>query len=327
MRDQSERLMRLLRGGTCDRPPLFEPWFAMGGFLRRRYGRGGIDGYLAMSADLGHAAVPLSGPDTSNFWAAEVERIESTGVWYGGGALREPEQLRARPEPDYDAQVEPMLRQRRMCADAGVACWAVLGWCFDRIAASMGLERFALEVYDRPEFVREAFEWVERRNQRAVARILAKVKPDFVLYNGDCAYKTGPMISPAMMRDLTFECSKKTVDMVRDLGLPFAFHTDGKLDDVIPLLLDLGICAVHGCEKQANDLAFLVDRFGGDIALCGNMDVVFLKEATPPQIVEATREMIAVGNRKGRFIAGCNTSPQDYIPEENYVAMCRAIAE
>ena len=184
-----------------------------------------------------------------------------------------------------------------------------------------------MACYDEPALIHEAMQWVESRNQHAIEQIVSKVMPDFVLYNGDCAYKTGPMIDPKMIREFCYEPTQKTVAMVRDLEIPFAFHTDGKLDDIVPMLVELGICAIHGCEKQANDLQYLVERFGNDIALCGNMDVVFLKHATPDQVQQETLEMLRVGSQRKRFIAGCNTSPQDYLPTENYVTFCKTIFE
>ena len=78
-------------------------------------------------------------------------------------------------------------------------------------------------------------------------------------------------------------------------------------------------------RKNANDLKYLVDRFGDDIVLSGNMDVVFLTKATPEEIRRETEEMLKVGSAKGKFVAACNTSPQDYIPEENYLAMVETI--
>jgi len=55
------------------------------------------------------------------------------------------------------------------------------------------------------------------------------------------------------------------------------------------------------------------------------MDVVFLSQASPKEIHRETEEMLKIGSSKGRFVAACNTSPQDYIPEENYLAMVETI--
>lgn len=326
MYEESERLLTLLHGQQIEHPPLWEPWFAMGQMMRQRYGSEGVEGYLKMADDLGHAAVAISSPDTQVMFITPHDRTEA-GAYYAGGQLHSIEQIRQRPEPDYSQQLDRIMAERQLARKAGRACWLVIGWCFDRIAASMGLENFAMACYDEPALIHEAMQWVESRNQHAIEQIVSKVMPDFVLYNGDCAYKTGPMIDPKMIREFCYEPTQKTVAMVRDLEIPFAFHTDGKLDDIVPMLVELGICAIHGCEKQANDLQYLVERFGNDIALCGNMDVVFLKHATPDQVQQETLEMLRVGSQRKRFIAGCNTSPQDYLPTENYVTFCKTIFE
>ncbi len=128
-----------------------------------------------------------------------------------------------------------------------------------------------------------------------------------------------------MMTDFTLEPSRQTFKLISDLGIPIAFHTDGRLDDVIQLLLELGVSAVHGCEKQANDLCHLVSEFGDQITLCGNMDVLFLSAAPPEEVSAETEKILQIGSSSEQFIAGCNTSPQDYLPLENYRAMANAI--
>ena len=124
-----------------------------------------------------------------------------------------------------------------------------------------------------------------------------------------------------------FKRTKETISRLKTLVIPYTFHTDGKLDDVIPILIELGFSAVHGCEKQANNLNYLVEKFGDEIVLVGNMDVVFLSKATPEEVRKETKEMLKTGSRKGKFVAACNTSPLDYIPEENYLAMAKTIEE
>lgn len=277
-----------------------------------------------MAESLGHAAVPIGSVNTNTRFV-ERKDIESTSVWYEGGYFENIDQLRVRPEPDYKPQLAEIRRKREECARVDRACWMAIPWCFHIIATSISLEPFACACYDRPNFIHEAMIWVESRNHHAVQEVVSRVQPDFVLIDGDCAYKTGTMISPEMMTDFTLEPSRQTFKLISDLGIPIAFHTDGRLDDVIPLLLELGVSAVHGCEKQANDLCHLVSEFGDQITLCGNMDVLFLSAAPPEEVSAETEKMLQIGSSSGQFIAGCNTSPQDYLPPENYRAMANAI--
>ena len=323
--EESNLLLRLLRGERVYKPPFWEPWFAMKRFFQKRYGNyNNVENRIRMAKDLGMAAVLLGAVDINldfKRW-----RVASDGRRrYAGGCLRSIEQLKRLKLPDWSEVIERWRRDQRLIRRAGLISWVVLPWCFHAIATAMGHRNFFIRLYKDLEFVDRAFEWVEERNREAIDTIIKEVRPDFVLFDGDCAYKSGLMVNPRLFRQLVFERTRETVSRLRRLGIPYVFHTDGKLDDVIPLLIELGFSAIHGCERAANDLGQLVARFGDHIVLAGNMDVVFLAKATPDEVRRETEVMLRVGSSKGKFIASCNTSPQDYIPEENYLAMVEAI--
>ncbi|MFQ6095887.1 MAG: uroporphyrinogen decarboxylase family protein, partial [Candidatus Bathyarchaeia archaeon] len=316
---------RLLGGERVHKPPFWEVWFDMDEFFRRRYGDPQkVENRVKMAYDLGMAAVKLGSVDiNASFRRDEVASDGSSR--YAGGSLTSLKQLEEREMPDWSDTVRRWKRDQRLIKDAGLVSWVVLPWCFHTVATSMGLESFVLKLYKDFEFVDAAFEWVEERNREAIDVVIKEVRPDFVLFGGDCAYKSGLMINPGLFRRLVFERTEETVSHLKRLNIPYTFHTDGKLDDVIPFLVELGFSAVHGCEKAANDLNHLIDEFGDDIVLVGNMDVVFLSKASPGEVRRETEEMLKIGSSKGKFVAACNTSPQDYIPEENYLAMTETI--
>jgi len=325
MRKESKNLMNLLRGEKVYKPPFWEVWFAMGEFARRRYGDyEKVENRIKMAEDLNMSAIPLGGiPSGLTF--GKREETSDGNLRYAGGNLENMKQLRNIPLPEWGEIKEKYIREQKKIKENGFVSWITLTWCFHAIATSMGLENFCYKLYDDYEFIDNAFEWVEERNRIAIKKVIKEVSPDFVLFDGDCAYKTGLMVRPEIFRKLVYEKTEKTVSLLRELNIPYTFHTDGKLDDVIPILIELGFSAVHGCEKQANDLKYLVDRFGDDIVLVGNMDVVFLSKATPEEIEKETIKMLETGSKKGKFIAACNTSPQDYIPEENYLKFVETI--
>ncbi len=325
MRKESEKLMRLLQGEKVYTPPFWEVWFAMGDFFRRRYGDWErVEDRIRMAEDLNMSAVPLGGISIGLSFA-KMEETSNGTTRYGGGTLESMEQLERIPLPDWSEIRERYKKEQEIIKEKGFISWITLPWCFHAINTAMGLENFSYKLYEDFPFIDRAFEWVEERNRRAIEEVISYVRPDFVLFDGDCAYKTGLMIRPQLFRELVFERTRKTVSLLKELGIPYTFHTDGKLDEVIPILVELGFSAVHGCEKQANDLEYLVEKFGDHIVLVGNMDVVFLTHASPQEIREETEKMLVIGSRKGKFVASCNTSPQDYIPEENYLAFVETI--
>lgn len=325
MNKESENLMRLLKGERVYKPPFWEVWFTMWEFFKRRYGDyNKVENRIKMAEDLNMAAICLGGVDMGLRFG-EREEASTGETRYSGGTLKNYSQLENTPLPDWSETIEKYKKDQKLINEAGFVSWLILPWCFHAIATSMGHENFCYALYDDFEFVDKAFEWLEERNRLAIKKFVKKVKPDFVLFDGDCAYKTGLMINPETFRKLVYDKTEKTVSLLKEINIPYTFHTDGKLDNVIPVLIELGFSAIHGCEKQANDLEFLVDKFGDDIVLVGNMDVVFLSKASVDEIEKETIKMLETGSRKGKFVAACNTSPQDYIPEENYLTFVETI--
>lgn len=316
----------LLRGERTKKVPFWEVWFAMVEMQKKHWGEWEkVESHIKMAEELGNAVVP-TGFVNANVGFADMREAAKGNGRYAGGHLRSREQLAERKLPDWKADIARLKSNQQKIRDAGLLGALYLPWCFHTIATGMGLENLCYALYDDMDFVREAFTWVEDRNREAIKQIVSVVRPDFVLFDGDCAYKTGLMVSPDMFRDLVFDQTSRTVGLLRELKIPYTLHTDGKLDEVVPMLIELGFSAVHGCEKQANDLGFLVDKFGDQITLIGNMDVVFLSSVTPDAVRKETEEMLRIGGAKGRFVAACNTSPKDYIPEANYRAFCETIA-
>ena len=320
-----QHILSLLHGHSSPTAPFWEVWFKKQKMQEKLYGDpANIESTIAMAHDLGMAALSVGYLDT-NCHFGENHTTDDGDSRYAGGVLTSLSQLEERPLPTWDTVIPVIKEKVEKLLKADIASVLYLPWCFHTIATGMGLENFSYKLYDEPEFIKTCMRWVEERNRLAIDEVVSKVRPDIVLFDGDCAYKNGLMVQPDVFRDLVFEETKKTVSKLKDLNIPYTFHTDGKLDDVLPILIELGFSAVHGCEKQANDLAFLVEKFGDDICLVGNMDVVFLTNATQQQVKEQTQEMLNTGLKKQKFIAACNTSPQDYIPDENYIAMCRTI--
>ena len=322
----AQAMASLLRGQPSRTVPFWEVWFAMVDMQRKHWGDWEkVESHIAMAAALGNAAVPVGFVNTNVGFAHMRDAAKGAGK-YLGGLLRSRQQLDERPLPDWAADIERFRANQAKVRAAGLLGVLYLPWCFHTVATGMGLEHLCMALYDDFAFVRDCCAWVEERNRAAIRQVVAAVRPDLVLFDGDCAYKTGLMVSPAMFRELTFEQTRQTVALVRELDIPYTLHTDGKLDEVAPMLIELGFAAVHGCEKQANDLGQLVARFGGDITLVGNMDVGFLAAATPAEVRRETEAMLRLGSSRARFIAACNTSPKDYIPEANYRAFCETIA-
>ncbi|NQT18435.1 MAG: hypothetical protein HQ592_01930 [Planctomycetes bacterium] len=320
-------LLRTLRGENTGKVPFWEVWFAKSDLAKKVIGGEACTfekeleinhffGWENMPVYAGVPGLPSAGGTAS----------DGTSHYMPGG-FYDLKQLEGKPGPDIDKIVADARPRIKAAHDAGMAAITYLPWAFHSVATAMGLENFALKTVDDIGFLHTAFNFIVENTLEVIREALVPVGVDAVLFDGDCAYKNGLMVSPKVFRELVFDGTAKLVEPLKEAGILCTLHTDGKLDDVIPVLIELGFDAVHGVEAQANDLGDIKERFGREITLMGNMDVVFLTHATPDQIRAKTRQMLDIGSPDGRYVAACNTSPCNYIPDENYLAFVETIKD
>ena len=320
-------LLRTLRGEQTQGVPFWEVWFMREGALCRQILGGPADSAdkeIALAQRLGWQHLRIDGVD-----AGLPRTYRSTGDgterYSPEGALHTLDQLEEIPPLDLDALTQNVARRVALAHEHGLAAIAYLPWCFHAVATSMGLLNFAYKTVDDIDFLHAVLEFVEERNRTAIREALIPLGVDAVLFDGDCAYRNGLMVSPRVFCDLTQTRTAKTVAPLRQAGIPYVFHSDGQLDEVIPMLVELGFSAVHGVEAMANDLGDIKRRFGHAITLMGNMDITFLGMSSVQHVREATCQMLDTAAPGGRYVAACNTSPEDFIPVENYLAFAETI--
>jgi uroporphyrinogen decarboxylase len=117
-------------------------------------------------------------------------------------------------------------------------------------------------IADRVQFAKDVLE-----------RVLATGALDFVQIWEDMSYKTGPLISPALVREYMLPAYKELVAFLRAGGVQLIMvDTDGKAEDLLPIFLDAGIDGTHPCEIAAgSDPVRLRQKFPR-CTLMGGMD-------------------------------------------------------
>ncbi len=112
--------------------------------------------------------------------------------------------------------------------------------------------------------------------------------PDGVWFFDDIAYRQGLFASPKMLRELLLPYYVDLVSYFRDeYHLPAFFHSDGKIHQAIPLLLEAGFVGLHPLESKAgNDLFEIAEKYGDRLLFFGGFDVRIL-ETNDRALIEA----------------------------------------
>ncbi|NOZ27012.1 MAG: hypothetical protein GXP39_03035 [Chloroflexi bacterium] len=226
------------------------------------------------------------------------------------------------PDPDDFALYDPYRRFVERYRDSGYALYTFLNIGSDPVILGMGLEHFAVALYEDPGLVADMFDLYTDWYARAV-RHLCEIGFDFLWFADDIAFKSAPFVSPRVFRELFLPHYRKVIDRVT---LPWIFHSDGNLMPIMEDLLSLGMWGLHPIEPGAMDLAEVKRRYGDRICLVGHISVDKLSRGTPEEIDRLVAEAIRVAAPGGGYIVGSSNSVTSYCRPENVRAMADAVS-
>jgi uroporphyrinogen decarboxylase len=145
-------------------------------------------------------------------------------------------------------------------------------------------------------------------------------KPDGIWVLDDIAYKAGLFASPSTMRTLFMPYYAEIVQFFNRYGLPVIFHSDGNLEEAIPLILDAGFVGINPMEAKAgNDLLSLAEKYGDRLVFIGGMDVRIMETNDRVLIKkEVTRLIDGMKELGARYIFGSDHTITPKVEYDTY---------
>jgi 5-methyltetrahydrofolate--homocysteine methyltransferase len=189
----------------------------------------------------------------------------------------------------------------------------------------IGLEDTMKLVYADRDFVEEMLEastdyWV----RFAKAAVAGGV--DFIWTADDVAFKTGLFLPPGLMREMWLPRLKRIHEPALSAGKPVMFHSDGNIDELVPMLLEAGVDCLNPMDPYGVDYRSFKKKWGNLACLSGNIDIEFpLAHGTPEQVDQDVKKHMEVLKPGGGYVCGSSHSIVNYIPHENFIAMLNAI--
>jgi uroporphyrinogen decarboxylase len=230
------------------------------------------------------------------------------------------------PDPSQEALYEP-LREAAACLPAGMGLVSGVGGIFTRTWMLLGFERFCFALTEQPDLVAELFRRVGAIQCAALRKVVKADRLVAVWCGDDLAYAESTIVSPEVYRRYLFPWLEELAAIAHGAGLPFVSHSDGRLWDVIPDLVALGVNALHPIEPKAMEINEVKARYGHTLALIGNIDMNTLSLGTPDQVKAEVRQRIKDLAPGGGYAVGANPCVTYYVRPENYDAMREAVFE
>ena len=176
---------------------------------------------------------------------------------------------------------------------------------------------------------RDLFEELMSRSADYFAELARRVVAegvDVFFAADDFAFKTGTFVRPGLFQEVWRPHYDRILAPAREAKIPIMFHSDGKIDACIPMLLDMGVNALHPMDPSGIDFRDYKKRYGSCLTLFGNIDITWpLVEGTPADVERDVRDHMDALKPGGRWVAGSSHSIVNYIPHENFVTMINSV--
>jgi len=129
------------------------------------------------------------------------------------------------------------------------------------------------------------------------------IQPDALWLYGDIAYNAGMMFSPRHYRKLLLPFHRRLCELAHSHGSQVIYHTDGKIDTAVPLLLEAGIDCLQPMEVKAGvDVRDLKTQYSDQVAFMGNIDARLFQENDLAGLAAEIRAKIPVAMTGSGYI-------------------------
>jgi len=182
-----------------------------------------------------------------------------------------------------------------------------------------GVEQLSLLLYDEPALVAEMVDFLSEIYLDNFKAVSSKVELDWVMFWEDMAYKNGSLINPGKYNELFVPFYKKIMPLIEAAGIKIVMlDSDGDVDELIPLWLELGITTMHPMEAASGmDVRAARKLYGRNIKFYGGIDKMALAKDRQAIDAEVVPKLMAMKD-EGGFIAACDHAVPPDVSYDNF---------
>ena len=227
-------------------------------------------------------------------------------------------------ESDVDASPVDAFHAR------GYAVFGYAGSIYEWCWRLRGMQEFMTDLAINPEIAEALLRKVEDHTTR-LALATAEAGVDVFCFYDDVGTQRGMQISPAMWRRYIKPAWQRVLDAVR-CGYPrvhFFLHSCGKIDPIVPDVIELGFHVLHPVQPECMDFPALWRQYGNQVVLAASISAQrIFPFASPDEVGAEVYRLASIVSSDRRAILMPSNRVQPETPWENVVAFaeaCRAL--
>ena len=182
----------------------------------------------------------------------------------------------------------------------------------------IGFEGISLMCYDDRELVEEIVATVSDLCCSMLEEVLPHIEVDYAAGWEDICFRNGPIISPAMFRDIVGPNLRRVCTLLREHGCTvITTDCDGDITQLVPIWLECGLNCMFPLEVHpGSDPVKFRRMFGRQVLLRGGLRK-YAFAGTKREILDELRRVEHVVQEGGFIPHGDHRIPQD-VSYENY---------
>jgi uroporphyrinogen decarboxylase len=185
----------------------------------------------------------------------------------------------------------------------------------------MSFNNFCISTIENPGLVKKVFSKVGQIQFEVFSKIVEFETVGAFAAVDDIAYTEGLMISADILRENVFPWYKKMGQICKKKNIPFIYHSDGRVWEIIDDLLDCGFNAIHPIEPKAMSIKEVQDKYKDRLCLLGNIEMDTLIRGSSKDVEKLVLNNLENIAASGFYACGSSNTITTPMPVENVRAM------
>ncbi len=204
----------------------------------------------------------------------------------------------------------------------------IYGSHFEKANAARGIENFLCDVAGDYEFAKKLCRKIIEKNLVMLENFLSIDEIDGVMRGSDWGSQRGLLMSPEVWDDMIRPGERAEYDLVHSYGKDVWVHSCGKVDALIPRLIEMGLDVLNPVQPECMDIAELKRDFGDRLTFWGGIGTQrVLPYGTPDEVRAEARRVRDLLGRDGGYVLSPSQALQGDVPVENIEALLEVARE
>lgn len=206
-----------------------------------------------------------------------------------------------------------------------LGCWWRL--FHERFWAIRGMENLMIDYYENMDKLKILGEKLLDFYKVIVDRY-AQLGFDGIFTSDDLGHQTGPMMSPAVFKELYLPLYREFVSYVHSKGMHVWLHSCGDNTKLMDYLIEVGVDVLHPIQKGCMDEAYIASTYGDKISFLYGIDVQhILPEGSAEDVRNEIHRVIDIFYKpEGGLLLGAGNGIMPDTPLENIEVMLNELS-